>query len=96
MTEQVRVKVICGQCSRLLGRIIDADDGRTFHRVPLGKSASADTFSPQLVFCPDHGWADLDDPGLAAKLAASRATGTVKTHRARVARVRPIPVKPLD
>jgi hypothetical protein len=75
------VKVLCGTgaCTRLLCRVIATPKG-TAYQITAGLGGW--TNSPAGVWCPDHGWPDLADPALTAKLARAKP-GHAVTHRAR-------------
>jgi hypothetical protein len=79
------VKILCGGCGRLLCRVYDTPEGRAYW-ITGGHGGWAS--GPGGVFCADHGWPDLADPKLAAKLAL---TGKVPTHRAKMRSRPPVP-----
>lgn len=80
------VKVLCGTCGRLLGRVTVTPHGRAYE-VTAGHGGTANM--PSGMWCPVHGWPDLDDPKLAARLDA--ADGRIVTHRARMMPRPPVP-----
>ena len=88
MTGRPEVRVLCPDCKppRLLCRVIGSPHGPVYE---ITAGLGGWTYSPAGVWCPDHGWPDLADPLLAAKLARARP-GRAVTHRARRLLARPI------
>lgn len=80
MKDETLVRVLCGSCGRLICRVVDSGD-RLAYRITVG-SGGLNT-SNGAVFCADHGWPNLNDPKLLAKVDAARAANKTTTHRAR-------------
>jgi hypothetical protein len=87
MTEMLLVKVICGSCGKLIGRIVGNEEGDIGYRMAIAGGAL--NLNPRSIFCPEHGWPDLNDPAVLRKIEKARATQTTVTHRARCSSLRP-------
>lgn len=84
------VKIICGACGRLMGRIVESDGEQLYQLVVGGGGVTLD---PGAVFCPDHGWLDpnAEADTLVKKIAQARKSGRVQVLRATPSRRKPIP-----
>jgi len=85
--ETARVRVICGACGRTVCQIVDTGRG-VMYKLHFGPKGAPLNFDPATVFCPEHGWPDLETSAVAKKLDTARSTGKVTTHRAPCARPR--------
>ena len=82
MTRPPSVKVLCGRCGRPLCRVTPGPGGPDYRLAGRGGGTAS---GPAGVACPDHGWPDLADPALTAKL------GRAAAHRAKMLPRPPIP-----
>ncbi len=87
MTEELLLKVVCGSCGNLIGKIVDYD-GRRAYRLVAGPATGLN-FDPATIWCAEHGWPDLESSDVAEKLLTTRRTGRAATHRARCTHLRP-------
>jgi hypothetical protein len=81
MTDVTRVTVLCASCGRRLCRVMDTPSGVAY-RLDVGSRGAPLHSHPDAVFCPEHGWPDLNTPSLVRQLDKARTTDTVTTHRA--------------
>jgi hypothetical protein len=81
MTEDLLLKVVCGSCGKLIGKVVD-HDRQIAYRMIAGPATGLNV-DPATIWCIEHGWPDLASEEVAAKLTRARTTGKPATHRAR-------------
>jgi hypothetical protein len=88
MTETLLVKVICGSCGNLIGRIVGNEEGHIAYRMAIAGGAL--NLNPRAIFCSEHGWPDLKAADALEKIEQARREQKVVTHRARCSSLRPV------